>query len=113
VAKRLERLPRIELGHGLELRVARTRRARLLGLAGLPGLPEGVGLLLPRCRHVHTIGMRFEIDVVHVRRDGRPQGDGHADLSAAGVIETRAREGARFAAALERGGCRLVAPWLA
>jgi uncharacterized membrane protein (UPF0127 family) len=36
---------------------------RLAGLAGLAELPPGRALLLPRCRSVHTVGMRFAIDV--------------------------------------------------
>ena len=41
-------------------------RARLLGLAGLRSLDAGRGLAIPRCNSVHTIGMRFAIDVVFV-----------------------------------------------
>lgn len=39
--------------------------ARLLGLAGTDPRP-GRGLLIPRCRSVHTFGMRAAIDVVFV-----------------------------------------------
>ena len=40
------------------------------GLIGRDGLKPGEGLILPRCRQVHTIGMRFPIDVVFIdRRD--------------------------------------------
>jgi uncharacterized membrane protein (UPF0127 family) len=46
--------------------VAERRRRRLVGLAGAHGLPPGSGLLLPRCRSVHTFGMRFAIDVLFV-----------------------------------------------
>ena len=49
---------------GLQLPVATTRRARLLGLAHLDREAAGPGLLLPGCRSVHTFGMRFFIDVV-------------------------------------------------
>jgi len=45
-------------------------RARLLGLALLPRDRAGPGLLIPRCRSVHTFGMRFPIDVVFLDRDG-------------------------------------------
>jgi hypothetical protein len=44
--------------------VAATRRARLLGLALLAREAAGPGLLIPRCRSVHTFGMRFRLDVV-------------------------------------------------
>ena len=34
------------------------------GLLGRPGLPEGEGMLFPRTGSVHTMFMRFPIDVV-------------------------------------------------
>lgn len=43
---------------------------RLLGLAGLSRGAAGTGLLIPRCRSVHTFGMRFELDLVFIGRDG-------------------------------------------
>ena len=43
---------------------------RLLGLA-LRRRPPGHALLLPRCRSVHTFGMRFELDLVWLDADGR------------------------------------------
>jgi uncharacterized membrane protein (UPF0127 family) len=46
--------------------VADHYRARLLGLAWLRELPPGTGLLIPRCRSVHTFGMRFWLDVMFV-----------------------------------------------
>src|SRR3954462_15275631 len=49
---------------GRRVRVAVSRRARLLGLAWLHGVPADFGLLLPRCRSVHTFGMRFALDLV-------------------------------------------------
>lgn len=48
--------------------VAVTRRARGRGLLGRAGL-EGA-LWLPRVRSVHTVGMRFAIDVAWVDRSG-------------------------------------------
>jgi uncharacterized protein len=51
--------------------VARSARARLVGLAWLDGLPVDCGLLIPRCRSVHTFGMRFALDVAFLGRDGR------------------------------------------
>ncbi len=41
------------------------------GLRGLPGLQQNEGLLLERCRSVHTFGMRFAIDAVVLDRHGR------------------------------------------
>jgi uncharacterized membrane protein (UPF0127 family) len=49
-----------------ELAVGRKERAR--GLLGRDGL-EGA-LVLDRCRWVHTVGMRFAIDVAYVDTDG-------------------------------------------
>lgn len=52
--------------------MARSPRARLLGLALLRGLPPDTALLMPRCRSVHTFGMRFPIDVVFLDARGEP-----------------------------------------
>jgi hypothetical protein len=46
--------------------VAVTLLSRLLGLALLPAERAGEGLLIPRCRSVHTFGMRFPIHVVFI-----------------------------------------------
>jgi uncharacterized membrane protein (UPF0127 family) len=56
-------LPTAEID-GTRVLVAATRRARLLGLALLKREAAGPGLLIPRCRSVHTFGMRFPLDVV-------------------------------------------------
>lgn len=44
---------------------------RLRGLLGTSTLPRGSGLLLAPCRAVHTIGMRYSIDVVFLDRHNR------------------------------------------
>jgi uncharacterized membrane protein (UPF0127 family) len=49
------------------LEVASSRAARRKGLLGRDGY-EGA-LLLPRARSVHTLGMRFAIDVAHLDAD--------------------------------------------
>ena len=54
----------------MEILVARSRRERLLGLA-LRRRPPAHALLLPRCRSVHTFGMRFPLDLVWLDRAGR------------------------------------------
>lgn len=51
------------------LEVASTRRDRRRGLLGRDGV-EGA-LLIERCRSVHTLGMRFALDVAHLGADGR------------------------------------------
>jgi hypothetical protein len=48
--------------------VAATGRSRRKGLLGRQRL-DGAFVLRP-CRHVHTIGMRFAIDVAYCDRDG-------------------------------------------
>ncbi len=48
---------------------AATRRARRRGLLGRTGF-EGALVLRP-CRHVHTLGMRFAIDVACCDASGR------------------------------------------
>lgn len=50
------------------LEVARTRRARRRGLLGRDGI-DGALALVP-ARSVHTVSMRFAIDVAHLAADG-------------------------------------------
>ena len=69
IPRRLARLPIAHVG-GEVVRVATTRRARLLGLAGLPTGPP-CGLLLPCTRSIHTFGMRFALDLVWLDAGGR------------------------------------------
>lgn len=49
---------------------ASTHRARGRGLLGRTGLGDHEGLWLP-VRSVHTVGMRFALDLVWLDRDGR------------------------------------------
>jgi uncharacterized membrane protein (UPF0127 family) len=105
---RLERLERRACTGGLTLLVAGDHRARVLGLARLDDLPPGNALLFERCRSVHTAGMRFALDLVWLDGDGAPVRIDAAVgprrlrtcLRARAVVETRAGEGERFAAAL-------------
>jgi uncharacterized protein len=53
----------------MEIRVA-TGVGRLVGLAGRRDRGEGTGLLLRRCRSVHTFGMRFALDLVWLDAGG-------------------------------------------
>ena len=48
--------------------VARTRRERTRGLLGRDGFTGA--LVFRKCRQVHTVGMRFAIDVAFCRADG-------------------------------------------
>ena len=44
---------------------------RRKGLLGRDGLPKGVAFVIAPCNAVHTLFMRFPIDLVFVARDGR------------------------------------------
>jgi uncharacterized membrane protein (UPF0127 family) len=104
---RLSSLPRRELDAGLVVVEATTFAARLRGLAGLPALGPEVGLHFPRCRCIHTFGMRFALDlvwldgagaVVRIDRDvpGRRQ---RSARRARSVLEVAAGRGDAFAQA--------------
>ena len=67
---RFRRLPTAEVA-SRRVPVAVTLLSRLLGLALLRAGRAGEGLLIPRCRSVHTFGMRFPVDLVFLARDGR------------------------------------------
>jgi uncharacterized protein len=105
---RLARLERRELPGGLTLLVAADRRARRRGLGRLDALPAGHALLLERCRSVHTLGMRFALDLlwlddagalVRLDRAVAPRRL-RTCLRARAVVEAPAGEGARFLRAL-------------
>lgn len=51
--------------------VASDSRARRKGLLGRDFLPSGSGLLITPCEGVHTIGMRFAIDILYLDRQHR------------------------------------------
>lgn len=55
---------------GHEVRVAAGFHARLLGLAFLDREEAGRGLLIPRCSSVHTVGMRFPLDLFFLDERG-------------------------------------------
>jgi len=44
--------------------------SRAIGLIGRRSLPPGEGLLIPRCNCVHTLFMRFAIDVTFLDSRG-------------------------------------------
>jgi uncharacterized membrane protein (UPF0127 family) len=54
--------------------IAMNRNARRRGLLGRDGLPPGAALLIVPCSSIHTWFMRFTIDVIFVKRDGRVLG---------------------------------------
>ena len=49
--------------------IARTMWQRMRGLLGRDGLPHGHALWIRRCGSVHTVGMRFAIDLVFLARN--------------------------------------------
>ena len=108
VDDRLAGLQRRTLPGGLTLYVAGDRRSRRRGLARLDAPAPGSALLLERCRSVHTIGMRFALDLVWIDAGGALVRLDEAVvpwrmrtcLRAHAVVETAAGDGARFAAAL-------------
>ena len=108
---------RMPSSHELTVLVADTRRARRRGLAGLDALPRDVALLIAPCRSVHTVGMRFALDllwldaagaVVRIDRAVAPRRL-RSCRAARAVLECRAGHGERFAAALQGADRRVVA----
>jgi len=97
---RFRRLPTAEVA-SRRVPVAVTLLSRLLGLALLRPGRAGAGLLIPRCRSVHTFGMRFAIDVLFLDAARRPLAVVRAvprnrvvrDARAAAVLELPARAG--------------------
>ena len=96
--------------------VASTRRARRRGLAGLDALPHGHALLLRPCRSVHTVGMRFALDLLWLDAAGAlvrvDLGVGPRRLRscrrARAVIECAAGEGERVAETMSACASGLV-----
>jgi hypothetical protein len=94
----------------MDVIIARGPR-RLLGLIGRRSLPAGVALEIPRCRSVHTFGMRFALDLIWLGEDGRivdvragvPPRRVVTRAHARGVVECRAGSGAAFFTALATG----------
>lgn len=53
------------------IEVAATPFARMRGLLGREGLPAGQALLLKPCNAIHTLGMKFSIDVRFYDKEGQ------------------------------------------
>ena len=79
--------------------MARTLWTRMAGLLGRRGLPDGEALVFERCRAIHTVGMRFPIDVAFVDRTWRVVavrsrvGPGRSGRPRAGPVPCRERTG--------------------
>ena len=83
---------------GESIRVAETGLTRIVGLLGERELPPGDGLLIVPSQGVHTLGMRFAIDVafldgqwnvIAIKRDLRPFRMTRLFWKAAAVLELR------------------------
>jgi uncharacterized membrane protein (UPF0127 family) len=88
-----------EIVLGEKVRTAQTFLSRLAGLLGTAAIAEGEGLWIVPCRSVHTLGMRYPIDVAFI--DGRgvvigileglpPNRVGRVFRDARGALELRA-----------------------
>ena len=55
---------------GTRVRTAQTFLSRLAGLLGTAAIAEGEGLWIVPCRSVHTLGMRYPIDVAFLDATG-------------------------------------------
>ena len=84
---------------GDKVRTASTFLSRLAGLLGTAALAEGEGLWIVPCRGVHTLGMRYPIDVafldargvvVGILRRFPPNRVGRVVRDARGALELRA-----------------------
>jgi uncharacterized protein len=65
---------RLLTADGFELarvEVAETARERARGLLGRSALAPGCAMWLAPCRSIHTVGMRFAIDVAFLDREAR------------------------------------------
>lgn len=100
---------------GWQIDVARGPLARARGLLGRRGLPARHGLWL-RTRSVHTVGMRFALDLVWIDREGavvrvdRDVAPGRIRSCAAarGVVELGAGDGPALAATLVAAGAAIA-----
>jgi uncharacterized protein len=107
-AERLGPLATEPIDAGLVLHIARRYGERRRGLARMEPMPPDHALHILRTNSVHTIGMRFALDLVWLGRDRRivridtnvPAWRMRTCLRARSVIETCAGHGDRFAAAI-------------
>jgi len=84
-------------------------RERMRGLLGRKSILDGEGMWFPRCRMIHTIGMKFAIDLVYLDKasevrkvvEGLRPGRLSACLGADSVIELKS--GAAKRLGLRRG----------
>lgn len=58
----------------IQVAIANSFISRLVGLLSRRQLPDSEALLLVPCASIHTIGMRFTIDVLFLNRENRVLG---------------------------------------
>jgi uncharacterized membrane protein (UPF0127 family) len=100
-------LPRRALAGELVLIAAATHRSRRRGLARLDRLAADHALHITQTPSVHTVGMRFDLDLIWLGRNGQvvrvdravPRGRMRFCLRARSVIETVAGQADAFLAA--------------
>lgn len=106
------------IAHGWQIEEARTRRERARGLLGRQRLAPRHGLWLA-ARSVHTVGMRFAIDLIWLGRNGSVRrvdrnvvpGRLRTCLSASGgVVEVGVGEGPVLVALLAGSGAARLRP---
>ena len=94
----------------LKIHIATGFWQRARGLLGLSSIDIDYAMLFPNCNSVHTVGMRFAIDVVFIDKAGRilklvsslpPMRIAHV-RGAAGVLELAAGQAARRICELEQ-----------
>ena len=91
---------------------------RLVGLAFRAEVPPGVALHLPRCRSVHTFGMRVALDLVWLDRGDEvvridravPPGRVRWCRHARSVLELRSGPAEKLAAMLAERGLDVRGP---
>jgi uncharacterized membrane protein (UPF0127 family) len=94
---------------GWTLEIPETHVERTRGLLGRDGLAPTHALLLARCRSVHTVGMRFPIDVVMFDADWKavairtlpPSRVGWPRRHVRHIVETAAGRGRAFTESLD------------
>jgi uncharacterized membrane protein (UPF0127 family) len=88
-----------EIVLGDKVRTAGTFLSRFVGLLGTASIAEGEGLWIVPCRSVHTLGMRYPIDVAFLDAGGvvvgilegfPPNRVGRVVRDAQGALELRA-----------------------
>lgn len=55
----------------LRIKMADTYFSRLIGLIGKKQMDKNEGLLLKKCKSIHTIGMRYNLDLVFMDKTGK------------------------------------------